>query len=88
MDNSRKTDAVSLGRRDVLSATGATLAAGAAVGPRGQAMAQTSGGMSATARNSAALGLRLQGVQHFGLTVQNMERAYEFDTEVLGQAQR
>ena len=30
------------------------------------------------------LGARLQGVQHFGLTVQDMERAYTFYTEVLG----
>jgi catechol 2,3-dioxygenase-like lactoylglutathione lyase family enzyme len=35
-------------------------------------------------RNDAALGARLQGVQHFGLTVQNMDRAFEFYTEVLG----
>src|SRR5262249_57376673 len=35
-------------------------------------------------RNNAALGARLQGVQHFGLTVQNMDRAFEFYTEVLG----
>jgi catechol 2,3-dioxygenase-like lactoylglutathione lyase family enzyme len=35
-------------------------------------------------RNSAALGARLQGVQHFGLTVHNMDRAFEFYTEVLG----
>ncbi|GLK79107.1 VOC family protein [Methylopila turkensis] len=28
--------------------------------------------------------MRLQGVQHFGLTVQHMERAYAFYTEVLG----
>lgn len=40
--------------------------------------------MSATARNAGPLGLRLQGVQHFGLTVQNMNRAFEFYTEVLG----
>lgn len=33
---------------------------------------------------SGSLGGRLQGVQHFGLTVQNMERAYAFYTEVLG----
>jgi quinol monooxygenase YgiN/catechol 2,3-dioxygenase-like lactoylglutathione lyase family enzyme len=31
-----------------------------------------------------ALGVRLKGVQHFGLTVQDMERAYEFYTQVLG----
>lgn len=30
------------------------------------------------------LGARLQGVQHFGLTVQDMERAYSFYTEILG----
>ncbi|KMS51906.1 lactoylglutathione lyase [Novosphingobium barchaimii LL02] len=68
----------------MLRATGAALAVGATAGLGGQAVAQNGGGMSATARNSAPLGLRLQGVQHFGLTVQNMERAYEFYTEVLG----
>ncbi|WP_395406083.1 VOC family protein [Pseudoduganella sp. UC29_106] len=30
------------------------------------------------------LGARLQGAQHFGITVQNMDRAYEFYTQVLG----
>jgi catechol 2,3-dioxygenase-like lactoylglutathione lyase family enzyme len=35
-------------------------------------------------RDNAALGARLQGVQHFGVTVQNMDRAFEFYTEVLG----
>ncbi len=38
----------------------------------------------AAARNSGPLGARLQGVQHFGLTVQNMDRAFAFYTEVLG----
>ena len=38
----------------------------------------------AEGRNNAPLGARLQGVQHFGLTVQNMDRAFEFYTEVLG----
>ena len=37
-----------------------------------------------TTRDSNSLGARLQGVQHFGLTVQNMERAFEFYTAVLG----
>jgi catechol 2,3-dioxygenase-like lactoylglutathione lyase family enzyme len=40
--------------------------------------------MSSAERNAAQLGARLQGVQHFGLTVQNMERAFQFYTEVLG----
>jgi catechol 2,3-dioxygenase-like lactoylglutathione lyase family enzyme len=48
------------------------------------AAAQSADGMSAAERNEAPLGARLQGVQHFGLTVQNMERAYEFYTAVLG----
>jgi catechol 2,3-dioxygenase-like lactoylglutathione lyase family enzyme len=39
---------------------------------------------SSTERNKGPLGARLQGVQHFGLTVQNMDRAFEFYTEVLG----
>ena len=29
-------------------------------------------------RDPKSLGARLRGVQHFGLTVQNMDRAYEF----------
>lgn len=41
-------------------------------------------GSGGAARKSRPLGARLQGVQHFGLTVQNMERAFEFYTEVLG----
>ncbi|MDN4052925.1 VOC family protein [Massilia sp. YIM B02763] len=36
------------------------------------------------AAGTGALGSRLQGVQHVGLTVQNMERAFEFYTQVLG----
>lgn len=39
---------------------------------------------AAPSRDSGPLGLRLQGVQHFGVTVQNMNRAFEFYTEVLG----
>src|SRR6185437_1546107 len=35
-------------------------------------------------RDNGPLGARLQGVQHFGVTVQNMDRAFEFYTEVLG----
>jgi len=40
--------------------------------------------VSAVAGNSGPLGARLRGVQHFGLTVQNMDRAFAFYTEVLG----
>lgn len=65
---------VQINRRDVMRAAGATMLAGAVVSGVAPARAQASG----------SLGLRLQGVQHFGLTVQNMDRAYEFYTEVLG----
>jgi catechol 2,3-dioxygenase-like lactoylglutathione lyase family enzyme len=41
-------------------------------------------GAATGTRNNAPLGARLQGVQHFGVTVQNMDRAFEFYTEVLG----
>ena len=36
------------------------------------------------AKSGPYLGSRIRGVQHFGVTVQNMNRAFEFYTEVLG----
>ena len=77
-------------RRDILHAAGTAIAGAtaAALAMGSPALAQTPGGGSPRAatgdRNSASLGARLQGVQHFGLTVQNMDRAYEFYTQVLG----
>ena len=70
-----------LNRRDVVRAAGATMIAGA-----GAVVSGTRSALAQTAKvgNDAPLGLRLQGVQHFGLTVQNMDRAFEFYTEVLG----
>ena len=64
-------DVTDLQRRGVLRAAGIALVGGLAAS-------------AATARDSGPLGARLQGVQHFGLTVQNMDRAFEFYTEVLG----
>ena len=81
MRNSNTWDAADPGRRDVLRTAGVALAAAAGTALATPAAAQ---GLSAAARNSGPLGARLQGVQHFGLTVQNMERAHEFYTEVLG----
>jgi catechol 2,3-dioxygenase-like lactoylglutathione lyase family enzyme len=77
-------------RREILHAAGTAIAGAtaAALAMGSPVLAQTPGGESPRAstgdRNSASLGARLQGVQHFGLTVQNMDRAYEFYTEVLG----
>ncbi|MHB0772680.1 VOC family protein [Bradyrhizobium sp. 5.13L] len=71
-------------RRSLLRTAGAAVITGLAVGSMPSAASAASDGMSPAERNEAPLGARLQGVQHFGLTVQNMERAYQFYTEVLG----
>jgi hypothetical protein len=82
MDRSRQDDRPnSLNRRDVMRAAGAMAVVGAGTVTASIAPAYAQSNASA---NKGALGLRLQGVQHFGLTVQNMDRAFEFYTEVLG----
>ncbi|NKM88635.1 lactoylglutathione lyase [Rhizobium laguerreae] len=71
-----------LNRRDALKSTGAVLAA-SMTGMATPTAAQ--GRQTASSANpELPIGPRLQGVQHFGLTVQNMERAFTFYTEVLG----
>lgn len=71
-----------LDRRDALKTAGTVLAASVA-GMTAPAAAQ--GQRAAPARSGErSIGQRLQGVQHFGLTVQDMERAFTFYTEVLG----
>jgi catechol 2,3-dioxygenase-like lactoylglutathione lyase family enzyme len=71
-------------RRGVLRAVGAAMLGGLAVSVAAPAAAQDTRRASAKPQKSAPLGARLQGVQHFGLTVQNMDRAFAFYTEVLG----
>jgi catechol 2,3-dioxygenase-like lactoylglutathione lyase family enzyme len=76
-------------RREILRVAGAAAMGGMAIAAPlggGRALADTAIEPSASpkSRDNAALGLRLQGVQHFGLTVQNMDRAFAFYTEVLG----
>ncbi|MBR0710313.1 VOC family protein [Bradyrhizobium liaoningense] len=79
-------NATDMGRRVLLQTAGAAVVTGLVAGTAADAQAATQGAnsMSPAERNEAPLGARLQGVQHFGLTVQNMERAYQFYTEVLG----
>src|SRR5262249_46358850 len=79
------------GRRNVLRAAGRAAISGIAASTlavSSPVLAQSAGNPNAPAvsgeRNNAGLGARLQGVQHFGVTVQNMDRAFEFYTEVLG----
>jgi catechol 2,3-dioxygenase-like lactoylglutathione lyase family enzyme len=82
MSSSHGLDAGKLSRRDALMATATAVVAGTAM----QGVASVGSGQigTAAARSGGAIGARLQGVQHFGLTVQNMDRAFEFYTEVLG----
>ena len=78
-------DGVRIQRRNIVQAAGIALLGGMAASSR-DADAAGYGPTPATtgARDKSPLGARLQGVQHFGLTVQDMERAYSFYTEVLG----
>ncbi len=87
MSDRQEADEAELERRAVLKTAGAAMIAGlatsASIAPS-KAAAQDARPVVAGARNDGPLGARLQGVQHFGLTVQNMDRAYAFYTEVLG----
>jgi catechol 2,3-dioxygenase-like lactoylglutathione lyase family enzyme len=87
MNNHLESNSVDGDRREVLRTAGVAVIAGlvsSGVAFSGPTFAQTGGSMSAKERDNAPLGRRLQGIQHFGLTVQNMDRAFEFYTEVLG----
>jgi catechol 2,3-dioxygenase-like lactoylglutathione lyase family enzyme len=68
-----------LNRRELLQTAGT----GAALALVGAGLAAPAA-RAASDRDSGPLGARLRGVQHFGVTVQNMERAFAFYTEVLG----
>lgn len=74
-------DEGALPRRDLLKSAGVALIAGAAASAGGASVQPPARPASTGGRS---LGARLQGVQHFGLTVDNMDRAYAFYTEVLG----
>ncbi len=80
-ENENGTD---LQRRMVLQAAGAAVLGGLAVAAATPARAQQAPATGTPTANTAPLGARLQGVQHFGLTVQNMDRAFAFYTDVLG----
>ncbi len=87
MQEREQNSEVDPGRREMLRATGTTVVAGlaAAALPGALSAAAQGGGPAPAARLAPGfIGARLQGVQHFGVTVQNMDRAFEFYTEVLG----
>jgi catechol 2,3-dioxygenase-like lactoylglutathione lyase family enzyme len=77
-------DETDLGRRGVLGAVGAVALGGLVLSAATPALADTARRATQPAPNVGPLGARLQGVQHFGLTVQNLDRAFAFYTEVLG----
>jgi len=76
-------DDTDLQRRGVLRGAGVALLGGLMLSAE-PALAQAARSTNPEGRNNGPLGARLQGVQHFGLTVQNMDRAFAFYTEVLG----
>jgi catechol 2,3-dioxygenase-like lactoylglutathione lyase family enzyme len=81
MSDTEPNNSIDPDRRNVLQAAGAAMVVGMAVSGAATASAQAA---TVAPQKSTPLGARLQGVQHFGLTVQNMDRAFEFYTEVLG----
>src|SRR5262249_55278029 len=71
-------------RREVLQGTGAiTIASLVAQGGVVEA-GKISTENPSSSGDSAPLGQRIRGFQHFGMTVQNMDRAFDFYTAVLG----
>jgi catechol 2,3-dioxygenase-like lactoylglutathione lyase family enzyme len=74
----------SLTRREIIRGTGAITIA-SLVAPANVIARETPPPHDATtSRDNAPLGSRIRGFQHFGMTVQNMDRAFEFYTAVLG----
>ena len=87
MTHDPHTREMNLPRRAILQAAGSAIVGGLAISSTAAAVsaaAQSAPRTTSGGPGNRSLGARLQGVQHFGLTVQNMERAYEFYTEVLG----
>jgi len=82
----KKNEEPKLTRRAVLKTSGAAMIGGLTASALFDttASAMESRTINTAERNNGTLGARLQGVQHFGLTVQNMDRAFRFYTEVLG----
>jgi catechol 2,3-dioxygenase-like lactoylglutathione lyase family enzyme len=85
MSDRQQPETRAVDRRTILKTAGAAAVASvAASGTLATSPAQEPREADAVERDNRPLGARLQGVQHFGLTVQNMDRAFAFYTEVLG----
>jgi catechol 2,3-dioxygenase-like lactoylglutathione lyase family enzyme len=85
MSEHKHSDQTDFKRRDILQGAGLAIAGGLLASPVATTNVEAGARpIGAAARNVGPLGARLQGIQHFGLTVQNMDRAFAFYTEVLG----
>ena len=85
MTERKQIDRTSASRREIMQIAGVAVLGGLAAALTDKpAAAQAGRRLSGAERDRGPLGARLQGVQHFGLTVQNMDRAFAFYTEVLG----
>lgn len=73
-----------LTRREVIRGTGAMTIASLVASAGGLEGAALPAQSKSASNNSAPLGQRIRGFQHFGMTVQNMDRAFAFYTEILG----
>ena len=73
-----------LTRREVIRGTGAMTIASLVASAGGMEGAAPPAGSKSASNDSAPLGQRIRGFQHFGMTVQNMDRAFAFYTEILG----
>ncbi|MGJ5816758.1 VOC family protein [Paludibaculum fermentans] len=71
-------------RQAVQSLAGLTLVSVGSVTPAAGQSGAAHSAAGAIPKSGGSLGSRIRGVQHFGVTVQNMNRAFEFYTEVLG----
>jgi catechol 2,3-dioxygenase-like lactoylglutathione lyase family enzyme len=73
-----------LSRRELIQGTGAVTIASLMAPANPMEAATTPSENASENTDRRPLGQRIQGFQHFGMTVQNMDRAFEFYTEVLG----
>jgi len=73
-----------LTRREVIRGTGAITIASLVSSAGGMEGATSPAQSGSASRDNAPLGQRIRGFQHFGMTVQNMDRAFAFYTEILG----
>ena len=84
MSEHQTTDGADSQRRALLQGAGFAILGGAASSAGAATYGPREKRLDPDARNRGPLGARLRGVQHFGVTVQDMERAFAFYTEVLG----